>query len=44
MRLAVVFIGSEKRKLRLGSPKELFLLLSVSVTLDPSHSLAAKWP
>ena len=38
-----MFIGSEKRKLRLGSPKELFLLLlSVSVTLDPFHSLAAK--
>ena len=39
-----MFIGSEKRKIRLGSPKELFLLLSVSVTLDPFHSLTAKWP
>lgn len=36
MKLTVMFIGSKKRKLRPGSPKEL--LLSVSVTLDHFHS------
>lgn len=36
MKLTVMFIGSKKRKLRPGSPKEL--LLSVSVTLDRFHS------